>query len=518
MTKSSHESESNPDRRDFLKTVAASVGAGAIAPENVRGAGTASRETPTAQTAGRPQAIEFPRVFSGRQLKTIAFPLGGIGAGSISLGGRGQLRDWEIFNRPDKGNSPQYAFPAIWVQRPSQKSVARVLEARMTPSYEGRQLAGWYWALSYQNVPGLPRLESCKFMGEFPLARIDFEDSALPVRVALEAFTPFIPLDPDDSGLPIAILRYRVTNPEASAVKVSIAFSISNPVGEKDPPGVDLTDAMGRVNEFRQGPAINGLLMRNPTLDTGDPLFGTFGLAVLEPGGRLNCWRGWPKARWWQSPQMFWDKFSRDGELGPEADIHNAVGTVCLSRDIAAGSEAFYTFLLSWHFPNRTPARCGWRAPKGDEQTLIGNHYCTRFADAWEAAEYAAAHLPDLEKRTRAFAAAIRSSTLPPAVLDAASANISTLVTPTCFRTADGAFHGFEGCNDHAGSCFGNAVHVWNYEVATDFLFPSFARSLREAALDTRRMKMAAWPSANCSQTEKSASSLPPPTGRWAKS
>ena len=34
----------------------------------------------------------------------IAFPLGGIGTGTISLGGRGNLRDWEIFNRPDKGN------------------------------------------------------------------------------------------------------------------------------------------------------------------------------------------------------------------------------------------------------------------------------------------------------------------------------------------------------------------------------------------------------------------------------
>ena len=42
--------------------------------------------------------IAYPRVFSGRQTKMIAFPLGGVGAGSLSLGGRGQLRDWEIFN------------------------------------------------------------------------------------------------------------------------------------------------------------------------------------------------------------------------------------------------------------------------------------------------------------------------------------------------------------------------------------------------------------------------------------
>ena len=53
------------------------------------------------------------------------------------------------------------------------------------------------------------------------------------MRVSLEAFTPFIPLDAEDSGLPVAILRYRVTNPNRAAAKVSIAFSIDNPV--RDP-------------------------------------------------------------------------------------------------------------------------------------------------------------------------------------------------------------------------------------------------------------------------------------------
>jgi hypothetical protein len=67
-------------------------------------------------------------------------------------------------------------------------------------------------------------------------------------------------------------------------------------------------------------------------------------------------------------------------------------------------------------------------------------------------------------------------------VKEAASANISTLATQTCFRTADGEFHGFEGSNDHAGCCYGNCTHVWNYETTTQHLFPSLARSLRKAA------------------------------------
>jgi non-lysosomal glucosylceramidase len=39
-------------------------------------------------------------------LARIALPLGGIGSGTVALGGRGDLRDWEIVNRPAKGFTP----------------------------------------------------------------------------------------------------------------------------------------------------------------------------------------------------------------------------------------------------------------------------------------------------------------------------------------------------------------------------------------------------------------------------
>ena len=96
---------------------------------------------------------------------------------------------------------------------------------------------------------------------------------------------------------------------------------------------------------------------------------------------------------------------SADGELGRKPAERKPIGSLCLKREIAAGAEAEYMFLLSWHFPNRTPAWCGWDAPKGaGGQDVIGNHYCVRFADAWAAAAQLAAQLPDLERRTRSFA------------------------------------------------------------------------------------------------------------------
>ena len=447
-------------RRTFLKQVALATAAEPIAAQS---AAPPAAPAPTAD-------IPYPRTFTGRHLAAIAFPLGGVCAGCISLGGRGQLRDWEIFNRPDKGNAPPYAFPAIWVQAGNRKPVARVLESRLQPPYTGSS------GLGANNAPGLTRLASSTFTGEFPLARVDFADSALPVKVTLEAFAPFIPHEPDESGLPVAILRYRVTNPGAAPAKVSIAWSIENPTGRT--PAKDT-----RVNEFKASDHLAGIFMSSPDLPANDALHGSFVLSALPADGlKLTHLRGWERSRWWNSPMFYWDDFSADGELGPESNDPGPVGALCLGRTLAPGVQAEYTFLLAWHFPNRTPRRCGWSAAPGDEDALLGNHYTAQFPDAWAAADYAATHLPELEKKTRRFAAALRESTLPSVIKDAAGANLSTLVTPVCFRTADGEFHGFEGANDHAGCCHGSCAHVWNYETATAHLFPTFARSLRASA------------------------------------
>src|SRR5437868_14826703 len=88
--------------------------------------------TPETLRAAGPQ-----RTFTGESLREIAFPLGGIGTGTVSLGGRGQLRDWEIFNRPGKGRDLPYTFFALWARPEGGPSVARVLERRFLPPYNG---------------------------------------------------------------------------------------------------------------------------------------------------------------------------------------------------------------------------------------------------------------------------------------------------------------------------------------------------------------------------------------------
>ncbi|HEY3442219.1 MAG TPA: GH116 family glycosyl-hydrolase [Paludibaculum sp.] len=425
----------------------------------------AASAAPSVEVPAGSSGIRWPRKFTGANLAQIAFPLGGIAAGSVSLGGRGQLRDWEIFNRPDKGNAPNYALPSIWAQAAGRKPVALAAEARYLPPYEGSS------GLGSNNAPGLPRLDNAVFTGEYPMARIDFRDRRLPVQLSLEAFTPIFPLDADASGLPAAVLRYRVRNPNASAAQVALCWSLDNMVGTGDE----------RLNQRRESAGLRGIVMSNPKLAADHALKGTMALAALGDG-EVSIWRGWPKGRWWNSPMLFWDEFSTKGRLEAEPEPRNAVGAVCFRKEIAAGAEAEFTFVLAWHFPNRTPERCGWHASKGDEKTVIGNWYCQQHADAWAAAEALARNLKPLEAKTRAFVQTVRESTLPGAVKDAAMSNLSTLATTTSFRTADGEFHGFEGVNDKSGCCYGSCTHVWNYETTTPMLFPTLSRSLRRNA------------------------------------
>src|SRR5581483_7973339 len=445
---------SRRSRRKFLTEVG-----GAMALTGAPGLASVSSKSSAASVSS------YPNIYKGRKLRMIAFPLGGIGTGTISLGGRGQLRDWEIFNRPDKGNSPAFCFFSIWAKSAG-RTVARVLESRIQPPYEVN-----HRGLGMANVPGLPRLRDAEFEGDYPFARVRFRDEKLPVNIVLEAFNPMVPLDVDASSLPVAILRYTITNPGSQAATVSIAYSQENPAG-----------TTGHQCRFREDGNVSGLVFSNPFLAPQDPLAGDFAVSLVHGGdARLTYLKNWkgPHLRVW--PVSFWDDFKADGELTETGESSGArVASLCAQKTIAPGKQAALTFVLSWHFPNRTAARCGWQAPPGHERDLLGNHYCTRFSDAWEAARYTAAQLESLEQRTRAFVRAVRESSLPGAVIEAAMANVSTLRTNTCFRTADGNFYGFEGCMDQAGCCTGSCTHVWNYEHATTFLYPSLSRSMRE--------------------------------------
>jgi len=432
--------------------------------------------------------------YEGDTLREIAFPLGGIGTGTIALGGRAELRDFEICNRPAKGFTPPYTFFALRAQVPGQLAVTRVLEGVLRPPYGGS------FGVSSATA-GLPRMRHVSLEAAYPFALYSLSDPDIPLEVYLEVFNPLIPLEVDRSSLPLAVLRYLLVNPGDRPVQASIAGSLLNFIGAEiscrrrgpsiSPGGLGALPG-GNVNDVRRtvasdGTPLTGLLMRSERVQPRTPEDGTMALVVLAEDATWR--RTWGPTHWNRHLLTFWDDFSTDGrfddpsEVLPSPEGQGQIGSVGATAWVEPQGETTFTFLLCWHFPHRTAAGCGWDT-LDERGGWIGNYYAKHYADAWDVALQIVPQLPQLEEDSLRFTRAFVSSDLPQSVKEAALNNVSTLRSQTCFRTADGNFFGFEGCCDDQGCCFGSCTHVWNYEQTTAFLFPELARNMRELELE----------------------------------
>ena len=131
-----------------------------------------------------------PRTYRGAHLNEVAFPLGGIGAGCVSLSGRGALVDWEIHNRPNKGYRPAYTFLTLFTLEEGAEPVFRVLEGQLPPPHQGSlhgplTYSGMGFGPARENGAGLLRFAECEFTGPFPFAQVGLSDDAVPVTARL---------------------------------------------------------------------------------------------------------------------------------------------------------------------------------------------------------------------------------------------------------------------------------------------------------------------------------------------
>lgn len=413
------------------------------------------------------------RRYGQHNLDRISLPLGGIGTGTIGLGGRGDLRDFELGNRPAKGFRPRTAFFALRVARPRSPVVARVLEGPLSATdFEG---ASGSPAANH----GLPRFAGASFDAAYPFGQVHLADPALPA-VTLRGFNPLVPGDIAASSWPLAVISVDVVNTFDDDIEVSVAGVLENFVGAN---GTE--SAVGaNTNTLLSAEGLVGVSMSAPELDAYAEANGSVVLSTARSGDVVTTTRsGWADASWGNSLLDFWDDFTDDGYLEErKSTAPRPIASIANAMTLAPGASHTSTFLITWSFPNRF----AWRSEdhkldQGEYGTaVVGNHYSEVHPDPWQTAVDALAQLPRLERDTIAAVTAIVESIAPESVREAALFNISTLRSPTLFRTADGRFYGWEGVMDRVGSCFGTCTHVWGYEFATSFWFSELAWSFRE--------------------------------------
>jgi non-lysosomal glucosylceramidase len=151
-----------------------------------------------------------PEVLSGSDLKYVGMPVGGIGAGQLYLGGDGRLWLWDIFNQTFHTGSEHYAHPLIPSSPLTQKFT-------LTIGGESRALDG-------------SGFSEISFRGAYPIGTVEYANAGVPVTVKQEAFSPFIPLNTDDSSLPATIFQFTLHNTSAAPVEATLSGELENGV------------------------------------------------------------------------------------------------------------------------------------------------------------------------------------------------------------------------------------------------------------------------------------------------
>jgi len=445
------------------------------------------------------------KTYSGVKAKEISFPIGGIGSGCIGLAGNGQLIDWEIFNRPSKGSVNGFSHFAVKAEQDGKVMDARVLQGDLQPSYVGAlhkpMFSSYGFGPARESMAGVPHFQNVTFSGIYPFANLHFEDPCFPGNACLCAWNPLIPLNEDDSSLPAAFFEISLTNTTDKPIDYTIAFSVANPLTR---------GSLSNTTEVVSG--IRTMHLKSDDNDLSHPQYGN--LCVSTDAKDTGFQNSWFRGKWFDSLGVFWRDFTSPGKLhqrtySPDASIRSEMCTLSAHLQLNPDESDSVRFVLSWNFPNNTnywnPLKEDETLSEKDKQTDTSNSselsdchcesgcctkpdslgvwknwYATKFKNAAETAAYAMKNWNRLYQQTRQFHNTLASSTLSAAVIEAVSANISILKSPTCLRLEDGSFYGWEGCGCDSGCCEGSCTHVWNYAYALPFLFPNLERSMRD--------------------------------------
>lgn len=468
-------------RRTFLKQISISGITAGVAPATLLATpikAKPEKQDSTKEKGGR----QYNGSYEGEYLNRVAFPIGGLGAGMFCLEGTGAISHMSVRNKPDVFNEPGM-FGAIAIRG----GAAKILEGP-SPDWKrfGQPNSG---NGSGGSIFGLPRFDKAGFRTRFPFATITLEDEQFPVTVEIRGWSPFIPTDADNSGLPVGALEYKLVNTGKKAIDAVFSFHAKNFMKHAD----------GGVNAVRK--LTNGFVLANDATAEKPFVEGTFGIFTDRADTVVDhCWF---RGGWFDPLTITWENI-RKAELKHVDPVESGApgASLYVPIKLAPGENTTIRLMTAWYVPNSDirhgedatdaekcdPASgcCTTSAELGavvaDADYVSGKYkpwYSNRFKNVAEVADYWKQHYDDLLEKSLLFTNTFYESSLPPEVLEAVAANLTILKSPTVMRQYDGRLWNYEGCGDTWGCCHGSCTHVWNYAQAIPHLFPALERTLR---------------------------------------
>jgi non-lysosomal glucosylceramidase len=419
-----------------------------------------------------------PEYVSGKALKYIGMPVGGMGCGQLYLAGDGRLWLWDIFkSNYDREPLGDLSFDLMTMNGHYTKPVDS-----LTGQYSARNGAdvdqGFIIrvkqgestqtrSLDQKGFPGV------KFRGEYPIGRVIYSENDFPVRVELEAFSPFIPLNANSSALPATVLSFSVRNTGNSAVEVDLLGWLQNatcPYNREATLGT-------RSNTLRALKAKVATLLC--TVEAGPDKemesrhgFGSMALSVMNADEKRLY--GSTDAELPVTGQTFPAAY-KPGETTRKPLDRKLVGTLGERLSLKPGETGKVEFLLTWYFPFHQD-KGGEMARGVTDFAELSRHYRSWFSDAAGVADRIAGDYDHYLQDTRLWNRTWYDSTLPYWLLDRCFIAIDCLATQTFHYFDNGRIWAWEGVD----SCGGTCTHVWNYAQGMARIFPELERSLRE--------------------------------------
>jgi len=426
----------------------------------------------------------FNGVYKGDRLNRVAFPMGGMGAGMICLEGTGSVSHVSVRHKPDVFNEP-YMFGAISVK--GARHGAKVLEGPVPerklygPPNSGN-------GSSNDNF-GFPRFEQAEFLARFPFATIKLEDEDIPVHVEIRGWSPFHPTQEDLSSLPLAALEYSFSNPTDTALEVVFSYHAENFMRMRghNQWGDYYEDEGHSIKKTK-----NGFVLSQSCLSDKPHYKGDFSISTLEDA---TVDYRWFRGGWYDARTMLWEDIEKGEAISDTASSGSVNASLYVPLTLQPGESKTVHLLMSWYVPHSDQRFGGIPPVQGDpacdaEQGCCSPEYTSQFYEPWysgrfadisEVSEYWESEYTELLNKAELFSQTFFASDLPPVVLEAVSANLGILKSPTVLRQKNGAIWAFEGCFDGgSGCCIGSCTHVWNYAQAIPHLFPRMERTLRE--------------------------------------
>jgi uncharacterized protein (DUF608 family) len=410
---------------------------------------------------------------SRNELRYIGMPVGGINAGGVYLGGDGRLWLWDIFNVNREGVEPKLAR---WTLNDAHSRYVRSRDGAcyVEPAQNIRPLEqGFALRFEYGGRTTVKHLRAADwdeilFEAGYPLGTVRYIDKSLPVEITLRAYSPFIPLNEDESGLPATILSFSFRNTGISPIKISVTGWLENKTAIRSAyemidkyAGETLCRRSNRIVAEKDFTAVDEsltLLGQQEEIKTR-PDFGSMCIAALHPEARACA------AVDLDDPVELFDFASAKDADRPVQE--KLIGAVQSELELPASASSSRDFVVSWYFPN---------LKIHDNIKDTGRYYQNRFDSALAVAQYIHGNFERLSSQTLLWAATWKDSTLPHWFLERTFLTIDTLATSNCHRFSSGRFWAWEG----VGACHGTCTHVWHYAQAMGRIFPALERDCRE--------------------------------------